>query len=332
MRSLRRRHSSDFSTSFLDLCCCALGGLILLMVLLVPVPAPEQHTAPPQERRVEAKFRLATASRPRLRLFYCPMLYCGQLKLTAHVNNAPVPAIQDLSLTDSQDATDYPLPFGKLTLSIEKTQHNRYYTEFEVSLIVAIPSDREDAWPVSVDLKINREVQVDHSTQLKQIWDAMAESYDQLPPLSASAEPFVGWSVPRLSVSSEGEVLRRYQLLGGDIWRWQDRSFLSASIRIVGREGRAFDKWWPALKAALDRSAPGKWQGWPSPPSAAPSTPVRRRWPGVSLRTQANPQPKKTVFLPIRAHIDCALTEDDDENPVVKMKADWKLEPAEVES
>src|SRR5437764_8928176 len=39
MAARRAAWMADYSTSYLDLCCCALGGLILLMVLLVPLAA-----------------------------------------------------------------------------------------------------------------------------------------------------------------------------------------------------------------------------------------------------------------------------------------------------
>ncbi len=57
----RRRTSVDFTTSFLDLCCCALGALILLMVLLVPIPHPPPLEAAPVVRPLDIALRLPCA-------------------------------------------------------------------------------------------------------------------------------------------------------------------------------------------------------------------------------------------------------------------------------
>lgn len=62
-RSLAKE-ASNFNASFLDLCCCALGGVILLMVLLVPVPNTEQGNAPPPYRSINWSLQLPVASLP----------------------------------------------------------------------------------------------------------------------------------------------------------------------------------------------------------------------------------------------------------------------------
>ncbi len=56
-----RRTPVDFTTSFLDLCCCALGAVILLMVLLVPIPHPRGAEAEPVVRPLDLSLRLPCA-------------------------------------------------------------------------------------------------------------------------------------------------------------------------------------------------------------------------------------------------------------------------------
>lgn len=64
-RPHRTAAPADFSTSFLDLCCCALGGLILIMVLLVPTPMPGRAgDAPPVERTVDVSLSLPVLADP----------------------------------------------------------------------------------------------------------------------------------------------------------------------------------------------------------------------------------------------------------------------------
>lgn len=54
---MRRIHnlSAAYTTSFLDLCCCALGGMILLLVLLIPAPRTEPVEVPTRMVKLRAR-------------------------------------------------------------------------------------------------------------------------------------------------------------------------------------------------------------------------------------------------------------------------------------
>jgi hypothetical protein len=193
---------ADFTTSFLDLCCCALGGVILLMVLLVPVPAPAVADGKSLELPFDLAVRLPVASavgwtpgsefpdrhsdRPRLR----PCLSVARLRASVWLQGAPLLADEELA---SGAMLRRESPLGPLEIGVALSPNRREWLdgldhasfeeggahaqELELRFRLNLPTHDEDAR--SVHLRVLLEVETPRlplASAFETYWDALREA------------------------------------------------------------------------------------------------------------------------------------------------------------
>lgn len=196
----------DLSTSFLDLCSCALGGLILIMILLVPTPAaPGDGEDPPLERPLSLVFNLPWHDAQNSPKESESAVVLGAVADSAELmvrfayggNEGPILGPTPVSLRPGLGLTIENGPFGPVRLSCELG--GRHWSgdlnmRVEVDVTLAGGASGEDHWPLRVDAQLAIRTPERSFPTAFEPFLALAQSQHEAMAEAGSATPPASWA------------------------------------------------------------------------------------------------------------------------------------------